>query len=400
MKKIVTLATIALSSTLLASGYKIPETSLNALALSGATVAHSSKSADSAYYNPANMSFMSDGNSLEVGLIGIHLSPTNYKGSGTQSGVDIDAKAENFLLPTIHYVSPLLNDSIHLGFSMTVPAGLTKRWSDSPALDRAKEFSLEVVELNPTISYRMNQNLSVAFGLRMLHSKGVVKSESTASRDMEGEGLDYGYNVALAYKPTSSLEFGVAYRSQVDLREQGDAKLFIGDAKVYDGGSSVTVPVPALLNVAVAYTYNEKTTLEFVYERNYWSAYKTLDFNYRSDIPAILQPSMDTPISKDWKDSNSYRLGITHIMDKYTFMGGFVIDKTSINEENVSFELPDSDSMGISAGIRYAMQSNLEFGFAMLYSKKESRDVTNDSVDGTFSNSNVTMLSVAMAYKF
>jgi len=396
----VTALSVVVASSLFASGYKIPETSLNALALGSANVAHSSKSADCAYYNPANMSFMQDENSLEVGVIGVYLSPTNYDGARTQEGVDIDAKSERFLLPTLHYVSGALAQDFHIGFSMVVPAGLTKRWSESPAVDRAKEFSLEVVEFNPTLSYSISKQLSVAFGVRMLYSKGVVKSESSASRDMEGESVDFGYNLALAYKPTSSLEFGVTYRSNVDLTEEGDAKLYIGDATVYDGGSSVTIPVPALLNVALAYSFNDATTFEFVYERNYWSAYDKLDFNYRSTIPAILQPSMDDPITKDWKDSNAYRFGVTHKMEKYTFMGGFVIDKTAIREENVSFELPDADSMAYSVGVRYAMEKNLEFGVALLYSKKESRDVQNDTVDGEFSNANVTMASVAMAYKF
>ena len=39
---------------LMASGYKIPETSTNSVALSGANIAHT-RSTDAAYDNPANM---------------------------------------------------------------------------------------------------------------------------------------------------------------------------------------------------------------------------------------------------------------------------------------------------------------------------------------------------------
>jgi long-chain fatty acid transport protein len=47
------------SSVVMAGGYKIPEQSLNSMALGAAYVAHTS-GADTAYFNPANMAFMAD----------------------------------------------------------------------------------------------------------------------------------------------------------------------------------------------------------------------------------------------------------------------------------------------------------------------------------------------------
>jgi len=46
-------------SAVMAGGYKIPEQSLNSMALGAAYVAHTT-GADSAYFNPANMAFMED----------------------------------------------------------------------------------------------------------------------------------------------------------------------------------------------------------------------------------------------------------------------------------------------------------------------------------------------------
>ena len=277
--RLLKLATLSLvtSGAIYAAGYKIPETSVNAIALSAANVAHSI-GADAAYYNPANMSFMKDENNLEMDLIVISLEPTNYKSS--DSTIDIEAESEIFYIPSTHFVSQKFGDT-RFGLSITAPGGLTKRWNDSPAIDTAKQFSLVVVEINPTVSYLLSDNFAVAIGARVLHSSGIVKSNSTASRDMEGESFDFAYNIALAYKPTTALEIGVTYRSEVELTEEGNAKLSIGNAKVYDGGSSVNVPLPALLNVAVAYTFESKTTLEFVYEKNFWSAYETLDLTIK-----------------------------------------------------------------------------------------------------------------------
>ncbi len=396
--KLTTLSLIA-TTAIYANGYKIPETSTSSVSLLAANVAHSS-GADTAYYNPANMSFMKDENLINANLILISVDSARFKGSAYGiDGLDIESESELPLIPSIHYVSNKY-DKFTFGFSMVVPSGVTKEWRESPAKDVAQKFTLEVVELNPTLSYKVNDNLAVAFGARILSSHGIVESSSTASRDMEGDSLDFGYNLALSYKPTSALEFGLTYRNKVDLEEEGNAKLYIGDAKVYDGGGSVKVPLPAQLNIALAYTFKSKTTLELVYEKSYWSAYKTLDFNYTSNIPAILQPSMDDPITKGWEDTTTYRFGVTQELDKLTLMAGFIIDETPIPEQSVSFELPGTDSKSISFGAKYQIDKKLSAGFGMLCSMKDSRSVTNDHLNGEFDSSETYIFSTGVSYKY
>jgi len=119
MKKL-TLLSLAAACSVYAGGYKIPETSLNGVALSAANVAHN-KSADAAYYNPANMVFMKNENALEVDLTYIGLDAPNFKGAG----VDTDAESEQFLVPSINYVSGDVSGA-RFGLSIGVPGGLSK----------------------------------------------------------------------------------------------------------------------------------------------------------------------------------------------------------------------------------------------------------------------------------
>ncbi|MBU0720858.1 porin [bacterium] len=401
MKKILlrtSAAVIFSSGIVFAGGYKIPETSLNSLALSAANVAYSQGS-DAAYYNPANMAFMQDENSLNANIMYIGIEPTHFKGSGSMAGVEIDAEAEAFIVPSIHYVSNEIS-GMRFGLSIVSPGGLTKRWTDSPAVDKAEQFTLQVIEVNPTVAIKLNDEVSVALGLRALHSSGIVKSTSTASRDLEGESYDFGYNVALSYKPTSDIHMALTYRSNVDLSVEGNAKLYVSGTKVYDGGASVSVPLPGLLNLALAYTLPSKTTVEFVYERNFWSSYKELDFDYVSTIPLAIQPYFDDPIAKNWKDSNSYRLGVTQNMDALTLMAGIVYDETPVPEQSASFELPDSNSLAVSFGGRYQINEKLDAGLAALYSVKEDRSIANDDLSGEFSNGKIFLVSAGIEYKF
>ena len=396
MKRL-SLLSMVVACSLYAGGYKIPEVSTNGAALSAANVA-CSHGADAAYYNPANMIFMEDENSIEVDTMYIGLDPVKFKGSGNMAGVDISAESESFIVPSLNFVSAKLGKA-RVGLSVSVPGGLTKRWKSAPAVRSAEEFSLEVLEINPTVAVPLSDKLAIAVGLRMVHSAGIVKSSYVVSRDMEGENWDFGYNLALSYKPTKSLSMALTYRSKISLDEAGTAKLYSGNNLTYDGGATVSVPLPALLNVALAYTFPTKTTVEFVYERNFWSSYDSLDFNYAGNV-GNLSDVFDAPITKDWKDVSAYRVGITQELDKLTLMAGVVIDESPVPDTTLSFELPDSDSVSVSLGGRYQVTDSINLGMSALYSMRETRTVSNDKITGEFSNANVLIISAGLGYKF
>lgn len=400
------------ASVLMAGGYKIPETSLNGVALSAANIAHN-KSADAAYYNPANMVFMEDKNHLEVDLSYIELYAVNYKGTVSATGpYNIDSQSESFIVPALHFVSGKAGET-RIGLSIVTPGGLSKRWESEPAKTSAEEFTLQVVEINPTVAIPLNEKVALAFGFRIVHSEGIVKSNGTTylpapmssysvvSRDLTGESLDFGYNLALSYKPTSEWDLGLTYRSQVNITIQGDAKLASSyGSATYEGDASVIIPLPATASAAIAYTLPSKTTVEFVYERNMWSAYKSLDFDYNGSEGALLGGIFGSAIAKNWNDTNAFRLGVTQKLDRMTLMAGAVYDESPVPDETISFELPDSDSISVSLGGRYQINKELDIGLAALYSMRESRSVDNDALLGEFTNANVLIVSVGLGYKF
>ena len=416
MKKIALLSLVA-SSVLMAGGFKIPETSLNSIALSSANIAHN-KSADAAYYNPANMVFMADESSVELDLTYIGLDASNYKGTVSGGYQDLNAEKESFLVPAINYVSGKAGEA-RIGLSIVSPGGLSKRWKTEPAKTAAEEFSLQIVEVNPTVAIPVNDKVAVAFGFRILHSSGIIKSNGTAvvapgptysvlTRDMTGDGLDFGYNLALAYKPSSDLEMGLTYRSKVSLDVDGNAKLSSSfDSATYDGEASISVPLPACASAALAYTFSSKTTVEFVYERTFWSALSEFDFNYDGTLGGIgiLTAAYDDPIAKNWEDTNSYRLGITQELNSMTIMAGIVYDESPVQSKSLGFELPDSDITTVSLGARYNINKETDIAIAGLYSMRESRTITaadnNDNgLIGEFTNSNALLISAGISYKF
>ncbi|WP_331775141.1 OmpP1/FadL family transporter [Sulfurospirillum sp. 1612] len=407
MKKYVAMASmLGLSAaTLFGAGYKIPEQSLNGVALSAAYVANA-KGADASYYNPANMAFSPAGAALEMGMTYINLPSIKYEDvTPAYSG---DSKVENFLVPTFHYISPEVN-KWRFGLSFTAPGGLSKRWDNGYSKATAQEFTLKIMELNPTASYKVNDKFAIGFGVRGVYTDGIVKSDANGVgvnlvRDLNGDSIDFGYNLALSYKPIKEMTLSATYRSKVDLTVEGNAKLTSPIGGHYDGGASVTIPLPATLDLAAAYTF-DKTTVELVYERVYWSSYKNLDFNYNGTITdPYLLAKFDASIPKNWKDTNTYRIGITHqYSDKLKLMLGFAIDESPVPSDTLGFELPDSDAKLYSVGFEYQVNKATSFGLAYLYDQKKTRTITptnSGHVNGTFKDASAHLVTASIKYRF
>jgi long-chain fatty acid transport protein len=391
--RILALSVIA-SASVMAGGYKIPEVSLNGTALSAAYIANA-HGADAAYYNPAAMVYNENANLLEVDATYIGLSSIDFDGAS-----DYSSKEENFLVPTLHFSSKKLGDNgIRAGLSVVVPAGLSKRWDNSTPKATAEEFTLETVEFNPSLAIPLSDTVSFGAGVRVISSRGIVKSSAAVSRDMEGDGMDYGYNLALMVRATPALALAATYRSKIDLSVEGNAKLYSGATLAYNGDVSVSVPVPAALNLAAAYSFGEGTTVEAVYERTFWSAYKALDFNYPVSIGG-LSSFFDDPKAKNWKNTDSYRLGLTQKYEKWTAMAGVAYDETPVPESTLGYELPDSDAWIVSLGGRYQLDEHWNVGLAALVDLKESREVHNASINGEFNNARAYLVTAGIEYRF
>ncbi len=402
------------------SAYRIPEQSTNSVALGGAYVAHT-MGPDTAYFNPAAMSWQEDAGQVELSLAYINLRSIDYD-DNRSSTLDGDSDTEHFFLPLVHMVSKDYNN-FRFGFSLAYPAGLTKRWSEPFPTGVSDEFTLKVIELNPSISYKMCEHFSVAAGFRFLYADGTVKSKArnppyplpsgtTLSRDLDGDAKEIGYNLAMSLRPTDNWAIGVTYRSKVNLDLRADnAKLKFHDANGnpivpdYRDTGRVSVPVPAVVAIGTSYTFFDKTTVELAWDRTFWSKYDHLDFEYDQDFDFAGHPfqAFDRPSEKDWRNSDTYRIGITHrCTDRFTAMCGFAIDSNPIPERNLNFEMPDSDAKLYSIGGRYQYSEKLSIGAGYLFYDKKSRNIRNNDngIDGEFDGAGAHALNLGINYIF
>ncbi|MGB3226100.1 MAG: outer membrane protein transport protein, partial [Desulforhopalus sp.] len=324
--------------TVYASGFQIPNQSVTAVGIAGAHIA-STPGPDSSYYNPANMAFLNDTWQMEASLTSLYLPSIDYTDNRSPI-LDGSSDSELFFLPLIHLSSKDYHD-FRFGFSLTYPFGLAKNWDQPFPATMSEEFSLIVIEANPTVSYTVFDNFSVGGGIRFLYGDGEVKNRVTSpltlfSREMEGDDIGVGYNLAATLKPTEEWAIAITYRSKVKLKLEGDASLqaLVAQSTIdsYLGSGDLDVNLPAIFSLATSYSF-EKLTLEIAWNRTFWSSFRELDFEYNQSLLGTIFDAFDRPLAKNWNDSDAIRLGATiALTEKLTTTLGFAYDQSPVPE--------------------------------------------------------------------
>lgn len=402
------------------SGFQIPNQSLRAVGIAGATIAYT-PGPDAAFYNPANMSFLEDSWAVEASVTTLYLPEIEY--SDTRSPLlNGSSETELFFLPQVHVSSKDYN-KFRFGFSLTYPYGLTKEWRQPYPAATANKFSLFVIEANPSVAYLLSDKFSIAGGVRIIYSEGEVKNGATnppfsalspltgLSRDIDSsDDVQVGYNLAATYRPTPALRLAATYKSEVNLDLEGDALLQALSGEIiagqYNGQGTLPISLPAVFSLAAAYTFDD-LTIELAWNRTYWSAIEELDFQYSQPLLGTAFDAFDRPQPKNWDDSDAIRLGFTYrINDSFLATAGFAIDDTPVPDSTLGFELPDADAYMYCLGIQYKTSDRMRLGVSYMYHHTTSRSVTTlpiaglPEIDGEFTDGGAHAVTVGVISTF
>lgn len=494
MKKLVA-SLLCVGGVLFGGGFKLNEHSLNSIALSSAYVA-GANGADSSFFNPANMGFgkFADKHEIEISTTWIHVpafdfttdftkiknqigrdqgtqlncKPNGWLGTLTCVGFALVAPADipagetsakghanptNFIYPEIFYKSPTFWGGFNIGLSVTAPAGMTMDW-DGRGGDFLDYSFIALVEVNPTISYKVGNWLGIGVGGRIMYGMGdfnnslyvpyvavqktggaTITTKGTTAVDQVSStnGVGFGYNVALTLKPlafwTDSLTISATYRSPVHIDFKGELSATATTGKKdnplvkaqMDADLILSTDVPPVLQVGIAQRLG-RFLVEAVYERNFWSYGNKFEFQYQNQRFSNIGGSMasymgkteaeraqymqnmmsgadydSVAIGRGWKDTNSYRLGVTYdVTQKLKAMASFAYDETPVPKDG--FGIPDANGYMMGVGVRYSMfNDSVDIGAAYSMTLKDNRDSYIQSENGL---GKLQLVNVSMACRF
>lgn len=311
------------------------------------------------FYNPAAMTRL-EGTSVSTG--GSIIVPRTTYNSFFEPGSETEMDHHTYFVPNF-FITHKISDKFAAGFGFFCPFGLATDWPDNWEGRFISTFAeLRTYFLNPAISWQVHPRLSLAVGFNYVFSDVEFKrvefelEESQVRSRLEGSGEGQGFNLGLLYHVTDEIDFGISYRSRIDIDYDGEARFeMVGPigpilALVFqDGDVSIdNIDLPSILVVGLATTMLKGWTFEFDFHWINWSTFNKISADF--DNPN----TPDTIIPRDWHDALFYSLGAKYQLNKSIVLrGGYMFRNTPIPDKAFDPILPDSDQHIVSVGAGY-----------------------------------------------
>ncbi|MDQ5911494.1 MAG: Aromatic hydrocarbon degradation protein [Pseudomonadota bacterium] len=384
-----------------ASGLQITEQSVTGLgrAFAGGSLANDDASA--AYFNPADM-MLSQGMQAQAGFtfVGITTEGTNAGSTlrlpanlgdviskpGTlpvfvtipTSGGNDDGGTDN-LIPNGYYMMDI-NDRMRFGLSVNAPFAVSTSYGRNwVGRYHAVDSELKTIDVNPSIAYRVNDQLSLGFGVSAQYAEATLtQAIFTGGADGYGEvnadGWTFGYNLGATYELDSMTRFGVSYRSRVKHSVDGDRT--VTDIPGRNGviGAEADVTLPDWLGLNVYRRLNDQWAVMGGVRWTNWSLFEELKIDYADGTHSLTE--------EKWEDSWAFNIGVSYdYTPEWTFRAGYQYDQTPVpSAEYRTPRIPDSDRNAFALGASYRPnpQMTVDFGYMYLLFDDSS---TNNTID-------------------
>ncbi|MES2701121.1 MAG: outer membrane protein transport protein [Bacteroidota bacterium] len=364
MKKRLLAASLVLSAfSSFGSGYQLNLQGLRQLAMGGTGTAWTWDAA-TIFYNPAGLCRL---NGIQVYASTTLLMPStafsNQVNSGTETTA-IRSERQNFLPFNIYVGGPIQQDSrFALGLGIYTPFGSGLKW-DNNWLGKylVQSVNMKSVFFQPTISYRISDRLSVGAGfvyaagsfdytaaLPVHGVNGPGQDDGTVMLDGSASGV--GFNAGIQFRANEDLQFGLSYRSQVNMDiGRGNANFTVPASlkdSFPDTQFDTQLPCPGVLSLGTGWRFND-LTLQFDLNYTMWNAFDSLRFNFVQHTGSL----QDMHAPRHYRNTLTARIGACYKISRVVaIMGGAAFDPTPVVNGFVSPDLPDADRYILTAGI-------------------------------------------------
>lgn len=391
-------AMLVMAGSAAASGFALIEQSGSGLGNAFAGGAASAEDASTIFYNPAGMSRLSG---TQITVAGSYIGPsaqfTNTGSTGATGrplgGATGDAGSWAFV-PNA-YLAMELNAKTRIGLGINAPFGLQTQYDPNwVGRFQAVKSKLQTINLNPSVSYQLNDAVSIGGGLNYQQIKAELTSIKSFGglgeglSNMNGSDAAWGYNLGAMFATGAGGRIGVSYRSAIQYKLTGNAYI----ASVLPiPGTNVSIPVsanikpPDTLSVSYFNTLDDKWDVMADLTRTGWSNFNEL---------RIIQVSTGATIAltpENWKDTWRVSVGSNyHYNEAWTARIGVAYDQSPVPDAFRTARIPDADRTWLSVGGQYKPSKSdaIDFGYAHLF-VSNSNISNNTGAAGTASTATV-----------
>lgn len=381
--------------------------------------------ASAMYYNPALLSSLEGAQiNTGVGLLNTDTKLTNRNSTIPTAAGGTLVKGNNTAEPGGLSVTPNfyykrdLSDKVALGLGINTPFGVSSEYdADSFTRYEALESHLKTVNINPALSWKVNDKVAVGAGVNLqlgeaelgkaIDSRlvcmqispascaalGLTTSSNQATDSkvtVKADGVAYGANVGLAYHPDEKTTVSLAYRSPVKYNLEGDADFSYSSqlqnlgptaltaANLVDQKATADLKMPASASLAVAHKVNDKLAIHGDATWTEWSSVPEIRIKFPDTNLA------DSVTDLQWENTVRVGGGVTYQMNEKTKLrAGVAFDPTPTpDDKHRSPRAPSSDNWWYSAGVSRKLSKNMDLEASLSYVKPEDTTI-NYTTPGT-----------------
>lgn len=342
------------------------------------------------FYNPAGLTqqrgYQLSASTLFIGGRYEYRSPSGGHFTGDVGGTVFIPPPTNFYVTASldklgQSFGTKLLDQFALGFGVNSPFGLGINWPNTVPFSSVTTFAaLPLVDVKPTIAYKVNDYLSVGAGLdiytfmRFL-GEGKLRARSIIAPGvlghLDGKDTATGFNLGFLLSPWRTkidtdtekprLNLAFVYRSAATLNLKGDFK--VNGITTAKAAFDLKLPQTFTLGAAVwpirdhASEWKLETDVDYVD----WSSFKNLDIRLSNGV-TLSEP-------RKWKGVPTIKLGTEYkilqlagLQDwELSLRAGYVRANSPVPQRTFEPRIPNSDFNGFSTGLGVTCKGNATF---------------------------------------
>lgn len=316
--------------------------------------------------NPAGFGMLGDRQDIDVAVM---------KGDrgAVLNGRDIDSNGKDiYVFPAVGWARTL-SDKVGIGFSLyTLGAGTVYREPvvTGPVTSPTRNTEAELAQLvfSPGVSYQLNENHRIGFGLSLAYQQFYVQGvEPILGNPGKDRGFGAGFNLGWHGRLTDRFSMGVSYHSKVKMEKLEKYEHLLANQGEMD--------IPERYGLGFAYQLSPATTLAMDYLNINYAGVKSLS----NSVYAFLDPA--SPLGSKggpgfgWQRQHVYKFGIAHQYDeKLILRAGYSRGSDVIPEKETALnylaQVTPKEHFTLGASIK--KDSGSEWSFAYTYSPKKT----------------------------
>ena len=363
------------------AAFQLPEQNASGMGNAYAGSAAIAENASTIFFNPAGMTQL-QARELSVGMVALRpiikfdnngsTTPTAFTGGATVpvTGSDGgDAGSWNYL-PN-GYLSWALTRDLYAGVGVGAPFGLSTEYeSNWYGRYQAIKFSIKTYNINPSVAYRVNDNVSFGFGInwQKMEVEYVRQALPAAQVRLDADDSSWGWNVGLQAKLSPSTRLGASYRSSVNYTVEGDF------SSALNAPAKADIKVPDTFILSVAQTLSDRWELLGDLSWTGWSSVDTIDIINKAT--GSVQQQLVPQFNNTWRVA----IGTNYkVNDAWKLRFGIAYDQNPVPDtQHRLVSLPDNSRMLFATGAQWKPTKASALDVGLAYDYMNSSDIENN----------------------